>query len=1094
MRTDAGNAGVRILGACILWLVAMTTVAATPPESLSPIATGDTSCAIRNDGRAMCWGSNQQAASVFSGQRIASFAGHTANICATTADGEVLCASRRIQPFAELGAGPWRSVSVNFDSICGLRPDGTLSCQSEQSGLAAAAPVDGHYRSVALGDTEACAIRDDGSLACWSASAQETIGPPPEGRFLQVSVGNAHACALRVDGRILCWGWNRYGQTVAPTDTDFIAVAVGAQFSCALRSNGFPVCWGRDWVGEISPPQEAFTHIDADYDHACGRRIDGTIQCWGGSYAFERDALIEPFEQIAIGGGEVCALDAAGMPICLAGIERMRPPDARYGTITLGGMGGCGIRRDGRTLCWGDAPGDPPDLAFRGLSLGEAHACGLKTDGAVVCWGDGGDGRTDAPGGVFVSLASGTRFTCGLREDGSVACWGAGEAASTVPTGTGFSELVASGRNVCVRRPDGTRDCWGEDAHWLTAFEGGLGDNLVIGDFFGCATILGGDVICDGDFARGAPTGSRGPVALPMASGGLLCVVEQTGMLQCSGTARHERRPESARIGFGDIALGARHGCSLGADGLVVCWGDDMLGQRRTPLRRARALSSEADHACAILANGTPACWGDDAHAGSTPPPGLALRAIDAGQWNACAVRVNGGIECWGWNVNGQSDPPPGLFRSVATGLNHSCGIRDDGTLTCWGYGADGQTDAPAGRFLSADVGERHSCALAVDGHLRCWGLGGEGQTAVPSGLFRAFASGAFHNCAIRVDATVACWGRNLDGQTVAPDEGRYVGVSAGTAHSCAIRDDGGRMCWGRDNEGQAPFAWLSPDTLPSANIGQAYAATFRLRLLGGTAAVGVRYRLIAGALPDGLSLDSASGVLSGVPTVSGVFGITIEARDDGGASDARRLLLSVVPTPDTTAPGIRGELAGPVGDGGWYRGDVRVRWHVTDAESELLALDGCDERLVVEDSADAVFVCTASSSGGTASATLRFRRDATPPTLSATMPPDIVLVNAAHDFRLTASDAMSGVSGSGCTPLDATVVGIRTVSCFATDHAGNTTTRSATVRVVARLPRTGGPQQQVPRDPPSALRKPPEPAKPRHGRLRGRAIGGSGK
>lgn len=467
----------RILFFGVLMLIGPNAAVAGTPTDSVPIAAVSSSCAIRFDGRLMCWEGDRQIEDAFSGRQAVSIAWHQSTVCALFHDGEAQCRASTIAPFVEIPAGPWRAVSANLDTFCGIRSDGSLVCRDDGFSLAPSAPSTGRYRGLDLGDTEACAIREDGALTCWADSPEPILGPPPTGRFLQVSVGNAHACALRADARVLCWGWNGYGQTDAPTDADFIAVAVGAQFSCALRSNGAAVCWGRDWEGETAPPQETFTHIAADYLHACGRRVDGTIRCWGGSTGFPYNADAEPFEQVAIGGGEVCALDGTGMPICLVGIERMRPPEARYAALALGASGGCGIRRDGRTVCWGERPGAPPEAAFRALSLGEAHACGLKTDGSVLCWGESGDGRADVPTGVFTALASGARFTCGLREDGSVACWGAGEAVSAAPTGIGYSELVAGGRNVCVRLPDGRRDCWGEDAQWLTLFEFGLESN-----------------------------------------------------------------------------------------------------------------------------------------------------------------------------------------------------------------------------------------------------------------------------------------------------------------------------------------------------------------------------------------------------------------------------------------------------------------------------------------------------------------------------------------------------------------------------------------------------------------------------------------
>jgi alpha-tubulin suppressor-like RCC1 family protein len=1075
---------LRIWGVCLLMFIGLSiglsVAAASPQPDLAPIAAGGTSCALRHDGRVMCWGRDRQAAAAFSGRGVMAIVADRSAICALLSDGAAQCRSSALIAFPEISAGRWRSIAANDETFCGIRTDGSLVCRGDHFSLAPTAPSTGRYRRVDLGDMQGCAIREDGTLACWVESPEPVLGTPPEGRFLEVSVGNAHACALRVDGRVLCWGWNGYGQTDAPTEADFIAVAVGAQFSCALRSNGLVACWGRDWEGETRPPQELFTHIAADYLHACGRKVDGTIRCWGDPSEFPYNVVSEPFEQVAIGGGEVCALDGAGMPICLVGIERMLPPDARYATLALGAAGGCGIRRDGRTVCWGEKPGAPPEAAFRLLSLGEAHACGLRTDGGVLCWGESSDGRTDAPTGVFTSLASGARFTCGLHEDGSVACWGAGEAVSAAPAGSGHSELVAGGRNVCVRRSDGRRDCWGEDALWLRLFENDFEYPLILGDHFGCGWVPGVEILCDGDYSRGVPSANHEDVLLAFASGGTLCVVEESGSLDCSGSVDYERYPESARIGIGDIALGTGHGCSLGADGLIACLGDDSAGQGRVPMRRARALSAEADHACAIEGTGFPFCWGDDARGGSLPPPGVVLRTIDVGQFNACGVRADGDVACWGWNINDQGTPPPGAFRSVATGLNHSCGIRDDGTLACWGYGADGQTAAPSGHYLAVDVGERHGCAIAIEGDVRCWGLGSEGQTAAPPGRFRVLASGAFHNCAIRDDGTIACWGRNLDGQAIAPDAGRYLDVSAGTAHSCAIADDGLRLCWGADDRGQAPIARLFPETLPGAREEMSYDVVFTLRDVSSSGAppVSPRYRVIEGVLPAGLAL-TPDGRLHGRPWHAGESVLVIEARDEHGFGALRRLHLRVAPLSTQALPVVP-MLSGVLGDAQWYRSDVRVIWNPGGDERDVVSSIGCEPRTITEDIADLRLVCTVVDADGERSGVVNLRRDATPPTLNVVMPPATLRANTVHDYALSASDAMSGLADASCTPVDTREAGVFTARCEARDRAGNTTVRTSEYRVVVRIPRTGGPQQILPRAQPPAPMTPMQPARPR--------------
>ncbi len=73
-----------------------------------------------------------------------------------------------------------------------------------------------------------------------------------------------------------------------------------------------------------------------------------------------------------------------------------------------------------------------------------------------------------------------------------------------------------------------------------------------------------------------------------------------------------------------------------------------------------------------------------------------------------------------------------------------------------------------------------------------------------------------------------------------------------------------------------APTVAVSPATLPAPTIGVAYSQT--ITSTGGT---GPRsFAVTAGALPAGLTLNGATGVLSGTPTAGGAFNFTITATD----------------------------------------------------------------------------------------------------------------------------------------------------------------------------------------------------------------------
>ena len=57
-------------------------------------------------------------------------------------------------------------------------------------------------------------------------------------------------------------------------------------------------------------------------------------------------------------------------------------------------------------------------------------------------------------------------------------------------------------------------------------------------------------------------------------------------------------------------------------------------------------------------------------------------------------------------------------------------------------------------------------------------------------------------------------------------------------------------------------------------------------------------YTWAASGLPGGLSINAASGVLSGTPTVAGSFDITFTVTDVAGASKSQILTLNLLPAP----------------------------------------------------------------------------------------------------------------------------------------------------------------------------------------------------
>ena len=93
------------------------------------------------------------------------------------------------------------------------------------------------------------------------------------------------------------------------------------------------------------------------------------------------------------------------------------------------------------------------------------------------------------------------------------------------------------------------------------------------------------------------------------------------------------------------------------------------------------------------------------------------------------------------------------------------------------------------------------------------------------------------------------------------------------------------------------PSPTITTASLPSGEEGVAYSTTLDANL--GT----TPYTWAGSGLPDGLSVNAATGVLSGTPTLSGTFSVTITVTDAAGASVSRILDLNL-----STGPGVGGD------------------------------------------------------------------------------------------------------------------------------------------------------------------------------------------
>ena len=171
-------------------------------------------CALLRAGNVVCWGWNEfgqlgrdpstpwssEPQPVRGAAQIQSLSSGSHHTCAVRDDGKVLC----------WGENDYSQLGHN------------LGAQSSQP-----IPVEGlsRMRTVASGRTHTCALKKDGSVWCWGGNAsgqtgsgdefQTTYDPVEVRRITGVSYvasGGYHTCAVEETGSLWCWGFNRVGQ------------------------------------------------------------------------------------------------------------------------------------------------------------------------------------------------------------------------------------------------------------------------------------------------------------------------------------------------------------------------------------------------------------------------------------------------------------------------------------------------------------------------------------------------------------------------------------------------------------------------------------------------------------------------------------------------------------------------------------------------------------------------------------------------------------------------------------------------------------------------------------------------------------------
>jgi alpha-tubulin suppressor-like RCC1 family protein len=364
-------------------------------------------CALINDGKVLCWGYNQSGqlgspaltvggvqanpiptVVIDLGTNTKQITGGYGHTCALKNDGKLLCWG--YNQYGQLG-----NATLTLLGQANPTPTVVVDLGTDT-------------KQISAGNTHTCALKNDGTVLCWGSNRFGELGNPalvvgtqanPTPTAViglgtdtkQISAGSSYTCALKNDGQVLCWGLNNTGQlgiidataavqgnptptVVMGLGTDTKQITASVQQTCALKNDGAVLCWGDNLYGQLgnsvtvggqfNPTPTAVIGLGTNtrqvtigFGHTCALKDDGKVLCWG------RNQF-----------GEL------GNPALVVGAQANPTPTA------VVGLDGTNIQQ---------------------IGAGSSHTCALKTNGKVVCWGNYGVGELGAPGNppAFIDLS-----------------------------------------------------------------------------------------------------------------------------------------------------------------------------------------------------------------------------------------------------------------------------------------------------------------------------------------------------------------------------------------------------------------------------------------------------------------------------------------------------------------------------------------------------------------------------------------------------------------------------------------------------------------------------------------------------------------
>jgi len=533
---------------------------------------------------------------------------------------------------------------------------------------------------------------------------------------------------------------------------------------------------------------------------------------------------------------------------------------------------------------------------FTQVSTGTQFTCAVKSDGTVWCWGYNNVGQlgngttTNASRPVQVTgltnatqVASADTASCALKSDGTVWCWGGGRlgngsaAGSTVPVQvsdlTTAIQISGKFQHFCAVKSDQNVVCWGWNALNIMGDSTGT-DRLVptapnpalpMGVVQVSSGVFGTSVLLSDGTVRSWGAGNNGALGNGSTTYSTSTKTAPTGLSTVSKI--------SGGPGWGNL-------CAIETAGSVVkCWGLNNNGQ----LGIGVAAASGADYwrLTPVVVSGFTST----------------VTAIDVGIYTPCAVLADTSLMCWGYNGEGQAGvsgtqvltptavPNMTGVSQVSPGYYHSCAVLGDTTVKCWGrntYGALGNnttTNSVAAvsvlappTTLSTPTSVVASATTLTEKSIDVSWDASAGASSYTVKIYNA------------AGASVLGTKTSVTGTSTTITASTYSAIAHNTAYKITVTaiGDAGVNYNNSAESAQASVTTNPPNLVistPSSGLSGTANVAYSLTVAGSGGIAPLTYAL-TGTLVAGLNFNTTTGVISGTPTVSGSYVLSVTMTD----------------------------------------------------------------------------------------------------------------------------------------------------------------------------------------------------------------------